>query len=151
MAGWERTATEDAPVWEMEFPHRPGLVVRCTVPSLRCEVLAAKVAPLLAAGLDREHRALLALAEAFAEDSLLGWNVAWNGVPVPATADGIGRVDRALVAEILHTWIPLWLPQPEPEPDPGLDAELAALSVDITDSPPEGDDTAEAGLVMAGA
>lgn len=147
MADWERTGTEDAPVWVLEWDHRPGLVVRCTVPSLRVRVLADQLAPLFSR---QGNRALLTLAEAFAEDCLLSWNLRWDGRPRECSAAGIARVDEPLVSEILHAWLSQWVPRPpESEPEPELDAELAALSVDIT-SPPEGEDTAEAGLVMAG-
>lgn len=131
MGGWERTGTEDCPVWVLEFPHRPGLEVRCTLPSLRGRVLAARLAPTLAVGADRTGRALLALAEVFAEDSLLGWNLLWNGRPREASAAGIGRVDLPLIAEILTTWIGLWAEQPAaagPEEDW---SQLDALSRDL--------------------
>jgi hypothetical protein len=133
---WERTGTEDAPVWLLEFEHRPGLEVRCTVPSLRARVLAARLAPVLAARLDRDGRGLLALAEVFAEDSLLGWNLAWNGVPREASAAGIARVDEPLIGEILSAWIGLWRePAPPPDPvEPEVDwSQLDALAVDLPD------------------
>lgn len=135
---WERTGTEDAPVWVLEFPHRPGLEVRCTVPSLRARVLAARLAPALATGLDRDGRGLLALAEVFAEDSLLGWNLAWNGVPREASAAGIARVDVVLIGEILTTWTGLWAePVAEASEPEGVDwSELDTLSLDPAD---EGD------------
>lgn len=135
---WERTGTEDAPVWVLEFPHRPGLEVRCTVPSLRARVLAARLAPVLAARLDRDGRGLLALAEVFAEDSLLGWNLLWNGVPREVSAAGVARVDEVLIGEILTTWVGLWTPAP-PEPEPDW-SELEALSIDLPDQEDAEDD-----------
>lgn len=142
---WERTGTEDAPVWVLEFEHRPGLEVRCTVPSLRARVLAARLAPMLATGLDRDGRALLALAEMFAEDSLLGWNLVWNGVPRECSAAGIARVDLPLVVELLANWTGLWLPAPaEPEPDW---SELDTFALDL----PEADDTAPELMAVADA
>lgn len=130
---WERTGTEDAPVWVLEFPHRPGLEVRCTVPSLRARVLYARLIPLLAARLDRDGRGLLALAEMFAEDSLLGWNLTWNGVPREASAAGIARVDEVLIGEILVTWGQLWAPSPV-EPASEVDwSELDTLALDLPD------------------
>jgi hypothetical protein len=142
---WERTGTDDAPVWVLDFPHRPGLEVRCTVPSLRARVLAARVAPLLASGGDRDGRALLALAEVFGEDCLLGWNLTWNGRSREASGAGMGRLDVTLVGEILSTWVGLWLEQPaEPEAEPELDwSELADMSVDL----PDDEVPVEAGLV----
>lgn len=129
---WERTGTEDAPVWVLEFPHRPGLEVRCTVPSLRARVLAARLAPALATGLDRDGRGLLALAEVFAEDSLLGWNLAWNGVPREASAAGIARVDVMLIGEILTTWTGLWA-EPAAEASEVDWSELDTLALDLPD------------------
>jgi len=148
MTSWERTGTEDCPVWVLEFPHRPGLVVRCTVPSLRARVLAARVAPILGA-LDRDGRALLALAEVFGEDSLLGWNLTWNGRPRTADGAGIARLDVVLVEEILGTWVGLWAGSPptddaDPEPDWG---ELDTLSVPLPD--PDEDEPV-AGLAVVG-
>jgi hypothetical protein len=138
---WERTGTEDAPVWVLEFPHRPGLEVRCTVPSLRARVLAARLAPVLAARLDRDGRGLLALAEVFAEDSLLGWNLLWNGVPREASAAGIARVDEVLIAEILANWTDQWLPSSPPPVAPDVDwSELEALSIDLPDQEDAEDD-----------
>lgn len=135
MTGWERTGTDDAPVWVLEWDHRPGLVVRCTVPSLRARCLSMRVAPLLGRR-DPDHRLFLALAEVFAEDSLLGWNLTWGGQPRECSAAGIGRVDLALVAEILAAWIEAWMPAAdpvaaEPEADPGEWAELDDLSVEL--------------------
>lgn len=154
---WERTGTDDAPVWKLEFEHRPGLVVRCTVPSLRARVVCARLSPALAEGRDRDGRALLAVAEVFAEDSLLSWNLTWNGAPRACTAAGIGRVDLGLVTEILAAWIEAWNPAPPPDPAalptfPELD-ELALDLVDLTDPAPEPDVPAEADpeLVMADA
>lgn len=135
MTGWERTGTDDAPVWVLEWDHRPGLVVRCTVPSLRAESLGRRVAPLLGAR-DPELRLLLALAEMFGDDSLLSWNLTWNGRLRPATAEGASRVDKVLLAEILAAWIQAWptVAEPsvaEPEADPAEWAELDDLSVEL--------------------
>lgn len=149
--GWERTGTEDAPVWVLEFPHRPGLEVRCTVPSLRARVLAARIAPVLSTRADRDGRALLALAEVFAEDSLLGWNLTWGGRARSADAAGIGRVDLVLVAEILANWIELWSPTPEPEVN-WSELDEFALDVEPAEEPPaevEGE-PAEVELVVTG-
>lgn len=104
MAGYDRTAA--LPVWRLrfEFDDHPDLLVRVTVPTVEAEVLAPTLGPLFLSG--RRHdmaTAVAALAGPFA-DSLLSWDLEWNGEPVKPTRRGLLRIDLELAADILAQW-----------------------------------------------
>lgn len=138
--------------YDLAFREYAGLVVRTRRPSYGALLLLGESEQQLGPGLagtavtgSARARALLPAIEAFAE-SLDGWTLLVDGVPVPATLEGMMSLDYELVIDLVLTWYrrvalrPVRLDSPpeddlgssepptEPEGDSDdLEAELAAL------------------------
>lgn len=90
---------------EFEAEQLAGLEVRAVAPSLGCVL---KLAPLA----KFEHQkvgpedlpAVMPAFEVFAA-GLIEWNVELRGEPVPATYDGVLRLDPTLAMQIITAWM----------------------------------------------
>jgi hypothetical protein len=123
---YDRVRDGGIPVWRLLFDGHPGLVVRCTVPTLQARAREDAASRLIASRREQDQaRGVAMLAGPFA-DSLLSWDLKWDGRPVPATRAGVLRVDRGLIVEILREWTALWPTEGRAPAEPGMDVDVEA-------------------------
>lgn len=102
---------EGPPVWRLDFTDAglPGVVVRCTVPTVEAEAMLPGLVPLLGTGRRADVvTALARLGPAFA-DSVLSWTVEHPvGRRVPSTRRGVVRVPAEVLVVVVREWVAAW-------------------------------------------
>lgn len=115
-------------VYELDFKPYPGLVVRCRKPSFRALERLTEVTLVLGDDLAGESLPGVTRMDAWGElfrafaESLVGWSMSDQGLPVPATVDGVLSQDLDFLLDLARTWYTVVVAAPPPDPEPAAAA-----------------------------